>query len=94
MMESSQRIKTSVFRMGPAARLGRALLAVALFAVLLIVGALVASGAVATFVVIRVKLWWLHRRRGTGQTTRSRGGRILEADYEIAPPQRAPNDMD
>ncbi len=86
MTRNSRRIDAGSAGLGWAGRLATAVMAAALFVLLLVFGALAVAVAMASAVVIRAKLWWLSHRRLAGRASGRGGGTTLEAEYEVLPP--------
>ena len=83
MMQYNRRIEVSRLRMGWIGRVATALLAAAVFVLLLCLATLAAAMVAATAIVIGVKVWWQRYLVSGGQERRGPQGRTLEAEYEV-----------
>ena len=86
MTRYSRRIKAGTLSLGWIGRAATALLAAALFVLLLVFGALAVAVAIASTLTIQAKLWWLSRRRLAGRASGRSSGATLEVEYEVLPP--------
>ncbi len=86
MRRYSRRVKAGTLGLGWAGRAATALMAAAVFVLLLVFGALAVAVAIASTLAIQAKLWWLSRRRLAGRASGRSSGTTLEAEYEVLPP--------